>query len=55
MSNNKDDALLAAFFRYEPVKTDPDCRFANKNRFFQGIPIVEKTASGRYFVDFAVG
>lgn len=55
MSNNKDDALLAAFFRYEPVKTDPDCRFANKNRFFQGIPTVEKTASGRYFVAFAVG
>ena len=55
MNKNKDDALLPALLRYEPVKTDPECRFANKNRFFQGVPTVEKTKSGLYFTAFYGG
>lgn len=55
MTGNKDDALLPAHFLYEPVRSDPDCRFVNKNRFFQGIPAIENTGSGRFFVAFYGG
>ena len=52
---NKNDALLAAKFLSEPVIRDPDCRFANKNRRFQGIPGIERTPRGRTFVSFYGG
>ena len=52
---NKNDALLPAKFLYEPVSRDPDCRFANKNRRFQGIPGIERTPRGRTFVSFYGG
>lgn len=55
MNVNKDDALLPAHFLYEPVGSDPDCRFANKNRLFQGIPAIEYTGSGRFFIAFYGG
>ena len=46
MNGHKDDALLPAVFHYHPFKTDPDSRFANENRKFQGIPAIEKTPGG---------
>lgn len=55
MTDHKDDALLPAKFLYEPVAADPDCRFANRNRYFQGIPAVEKTRAGRYYTAFYGG
>lgn len=55
MAEHKDDALLPARFIYEPVKNDPGCRFANRNRNFQGIPGIERTSKGRFFVTFYGG
>lgn len=55
MTGNKDDALLPAKFHYEPLKKDPDSRFANRNRHFQGIPAVERTKNGRIFFSFYGG
>ncbi len=55
MSSKKDDALLPAKFIYEPVKNAPGCRFANRNRNFQGIPGIERTSKGRFFVSFYGG
>ncbi len=53
--SHKDDALLPAQFHYQPVRADPDCRFANRNRLFQGIPAVEKSPGGRAFLAFYGG
>ena len=55
MNGHKDDALLPAVFHYEPVKSDPDSRFAGRNRQFQGIPAVERTKNGRIFFAFYGG
>ena len=49
---DKDDSLKTAALRYRPTETDPDSRFADRNRRFQGIPAVERTPSGRLFFAF---
>ena len=51
----KDESLLPASLLYRPADADPDCRFANRNRMFQGIPAVERTAGGRTFIAFYGG
>ncbi len=55
MNGHKNDALLPAVFHYNPVQTDPDSRFANENRKFQGIPAIEKTHGGCFYAAFYGG
>ena len=55
MAAHKDDALLPASFIYHPIIKDPTSRFANANRYFQGIPTIEKTPGGMYFAAFYGG
>lgn len=50
VTGNKDDALRNAKFWYRPTENSPNCRFATKNRKFQGIPSIEHTSSGRLYV-----
>ena len=51
----KDHALIPANLHYEPQKSDPDSRFLNDNRLFQGIPTVEVTPDGTIYTAFYGG
>lgn len=55
MYPHKDDALRPALYHYSPVTADPACRFANENRYFQGIPAIERTPGGWYYAAFYGG
>ena len=52
---NKDDSLLQASFIYYPTKDNPESRFANANRYFQGISSIERTSKGTFYVSFYGG
>lgn len=52
---HKDDSLLPAKFYYNPTVDMANCRFANANRYFQGIPTIERTEKGMFYVAFYGG